>query len=230
MKVSGQELFWAQLECLLSGFPLGSLLSLSLQKVRIDLPSNARMTTDAEEHRQGTELNTSQGVSRTSTHKSDSISTQSGSDADVHTSRPEVITVTTTQDTGNTTPSPTEKDAKVTVQVSHVSHQSTETGDSKMSMRRFAVKWPLTSGISAPGIHMYTPITMILLGFAGLFGALGHHLYNTHLHQRPVGADAQWPQRWGVAMAFFVKMTLVGAVQMAVKQRAWVSTSSVAIA
>jgi hypothetical protein len=68
---------------------------------------------------------------------------------------------------------------------------------------------------------------MILLGLAGLFGALGHHLYNARLDGQPVGTDTQWPQRWGVAMAFFVKMTLVGAVQMAVKQRAWVSTSVV---
>ncbi|KAK4184989.1 hypothetical protein QBC35DRAFT_390507 [Podospora australis] len=63
---------------------------------------------------------------------------------------------------------------------------------------------------------------MILLGLIGLLGALGHHLYNDSLSGSPV-VNAQWPQRWGVALAFFVKMTLVGSVQMAFKQRAWLT-------
>jgi hypothetical protein len=119
---------------------------------------------------------------------------------------------------------PTSKDEKLRVQVNQVSRQSTETGDSKISKRRFAIKWPSTGDVEGPQIHWYTPTMMILLGIAGLLGAVGHHLYNSRLQGRPVIGDAQWPQRWGVAMAFFVKMTLVGAVQMAVKQRAWVST------
>jgi hypothetical protein len=119
---------------------------------------------------------------------------------------------------------PTSKDEKLHVQVNQVSRQSTETGDSKISKRRFVIKWPSTSDVLGPQIHWYTPTMMILLGVAGLLGAVGHHLYNSRLQGRPVIGDAQWPQRWGVAMAFFVKMTLVGAVQMAVKQRAWVST------
>ena len=104
----------------------------------------------------------------------------------------------------------------------HVSRQSTETGDSKASKKRMRIQWPKGKQ-EGPGIHWYTPTMMISLAFAGLFGGLGHHLYNAGLNGQPV-VDAQWPQRWGVAMAFFVKMTLVGAVQIAVKQRAWVST------
>ena len=109
----------------------------------------------------------------------------------------------------------------------HVSRRSTETGDSKIYKPRLLIRWPTTKEQPelGPGIHWYTPVMMILLGLAGLFGALGHHLYNAGLDGRPV-VNAQWPQRWGVAMAFFVKMTLVGAVQMAVKQRAWVSGQS----
>lgn len=116
--------------------------------------------------------------------------------------------------------SPSKKD---NVQV-QVSRRSTETGDSKVSQRRFGIiRWPSNKNNLEPGIHWYTPTMMVLLGLAGLFGGLGHHLYNSRLKGQPVGNDAQWPQRWGVAMAFFVKMTLVGAVQIAVKQRAWVS-------
>lgn len=100
------------------------------------------------------------------------------------------------------------------------------TGTSKTSskpsfQKRFTIRWPRQNN-RAPAIHWYTPVMMVLLGLAGLFGALGHHLHNSNLHGQPV-KDAQWPQRWGVALAFFVKMTLVGAVQTAVKQRAWVS-------
>lgn len=106
----------------------------------------------------------------------------------------------------------------------HVSRRSTETGDSKTSKRRFVMRWPTKE--LGPGVHWYAPTMMILLALAGLFGGLGHHLYNARLDGQPVvDDDAQWPQRWGVAMAFFVKMTLVGAVQMAVKQRAWVSST-----
>jgi hypothetical protein len=105
-----------------------------------------------------------------------------------------------------------------------VSRRSTATGDSKESKRRFVIRWPTAKELG-PGIHWYTPTMMVLLGLAGLFGGLGHHLYNAGLDGQPV-IDAQWPQRWGVAMAFFVKMTLVGAVQMAVKQRAWVGSRS----
>jgi len=63
---------------------------------------------------------------------------------------------------------------------------------------------------------------MIFLALAGFFGALGHHLYNKRLHGQEV-KDVAWPQRFGIALAFFIKMVLVGSVQIAFKQRAWVS-------
>lgn len=101
------------------------------------------------------------------------------------------------------------------------SRRSTATGSFEASKRRVLSRWPTVKELG-PGIYWYTPAMMIFLLLAGLFGALGHHMYNARLDGQPV-IDAQWPQRWGVAMAFFVKMTLVGAVQTAVKQRAWVS-------
>jgi hypothetical protein len=131
-------------------------------------------------------------------------------------SEPEVSPVHRPVDEDEVPPSPKDNHIRV-----HVSRHSTETGESKLSKRRLPILWPTTKD-SGPGVHWYTPTMMILLGLAGLFGALGHHLYNAGLDGEPV-IDAQWPQRWGVALAFFVKMTLVGAVQMAVKQRAWVS-------
>lgn len=138
----------------------------------------------------------------------------------IHINNPENSTISRVE-TGDKAPSDS-KSGNVHV---HVSRRSTETGDSKTSKRRFGfiIRWPTTMELG-PRIHWYTPTMMVLLALAGLFGGLGHHLYNATLEGRPVNNnDAQWPQRWGVAMAFFVKMTLVGAVQMAVKQRAWVS-------
>ena len=114
------------------------------------------------------------------------------------------------------------KNCDIQLRVSRRSTQSKGTAESKLSKRHFGIRWPKTKE-TGPGIHWYTPTMMVMLGLAGLFGALGHHLYNSRLDGLPVGSDSQWPQRWGVAMAYFVKMTLVGAVQMAVKQRAWVS-------
>lgn len=75
-----------------------------------------------------------------------------------------------------------------------------------------------------PGIHWYHPVVMLFLALGGLFGAIGHHLYNLSLEGKEV-FDAQWPQRWGVALAFFIKMMLGAAVQTAFKQRAWVWSS-----
>jgi hypothetical protein len=121
------------------------------------------------------------------------------------------------------------KGEEVRVHVNTVSRSSTGTRSSKSLQGRFPLKrssFSFVSDVLGPDIHWYTPTMMLLLGLAGLFGALGHHLYNNHLDRRPVNGDAQWPQRWGVALAFFVKMTLVGAVQMSVKQRSWVCSSS----
>jgi len=141
-------------------------------------------------------------------------------------------------------PSTPSKDGKLNVLVG-VSSVSTETtavqtpvspGKFSKKQRSSLFTWTTGSSTTAAStsnnsnnaspeglkIHWYTPTSMVLLGIAGFAGALAHHLYNASLDGTPV-EDAQWPQRWGVALAFFVKMTLVGAVQIAVKQRAWLS-------
>ena len=65
-------------------------------------------------------------------------------------------------------------------------------------------------------------LSMIGLAFLGLFTALAHHFYNANLNGRKVSGDAQWPPRYGSALAFFVRMVLVASVQIAYKQQAWV--------
>ena len=85
--------------------------------------------------------------------------------------------------------------------------------------RRF--RWKPPSDDFQWGIHWYKPALMISLALLGLLAALGHHLFNSGLHGRKV-QDAEWPQRWGIALAFFIKMVLTGAVQCAYTQSAWV--------
>jgi hypothetical protein len=58
---------------------------------------------------------------------------------------------------------------------------------------------------------------------AGAAGAIGHHFYNAKLHGHIV-RDSDWTQRWGLALAFFIKFCLIGAVQIAYKQTVWVSS------
>lgn len=96
---------------------------------------------------------------------------------------------------------------------------STRTGSSE-STSKIQIRWS-NSRDPHTGIHWYLPSLMLFLVLSGFFGALGHHLYNKHLHGREV-KDVAWPQRFGIALAFFIKMVLVGAVQIAFKQRAWV--------
>src|SRR5689334_16559729 len=50
----------------------------------------------------------------------------------------------------------------------------------------------------------------------------GHHLFDDRLHGREVHGP-QWPQRWGLALSTFGKVCLAGAVEIAYKQRLWVS-------
>ncbi|KAB5571774.1 hypothetical protein GE09DRAFT_1185340 [Coniochaeta sp. 2T2.1] len=88
--------------------------------------------------------------------------------------------------------------------------------------KRIDIRWTKSEADDMPGIHWYYPVVMIFLALGGLFGALGHHLYNVYLDGREV-FDAQWPQRWGVALAFFIKMMLGASVQTAFKQRAWLT-------
>lgn len=72
------------------------------------------------------------------------------------------------------------------------------------------------------GVHWYSPTCMLTLLVLGLFTVLGHHLFNDRLHGHEVH-DPQWPQRWGLALSTFGKVCLAGAVEIAYKQRLWVS-------
>jgi hypothetical protein len=101
--------------------------------------------------------------------------------------------------------------------------QSLGSEDSK-EKKRIDIRWTKSEDDPMPGIHWYHPVVMLFLALGGLFGAIGHHLYNLSLEGKEV-FDAQWPQRWGVALAFFIKMMLGAAVQTAFKQRAWVWSS-----
>ncbi|OIW29243.1 hypothetical protein CONLIGDRAFT_411841 [Coniochaeta ligniaria NRRL 30616] len=94
--------------------------------------------------------------------------------------------------------------------------------DSK-EKKRIDIRWTKSEADPMPGIHWYYPVVMIFLALGGLFGAIGHHLYNVSLAGKEVVGDGQWPQRWGVALAFFIKMMLGAAVQTAFKQRAWLT-------
>jgi hypothetical protein len=71
------------------------------------------------------------------------------------------------------------------------------------------------------GVHWWLPTCMVFLGVAGAAGALGHHYYNLKLDNHRV-ENADWIQRFALALAFFNKFCLIGAVQIAYKQRVWV--------
>lgn len=71
------------------------------------------------------------------------------------------------------------------------------------------------------GVHYFMPMSMCLLGIAGICGAVVHHVYNKSLDGEPI-RDAEWPQRFGLALAFFTKMCLIAAVEIAYKQQSWV--------
>ncbi|KAK4227295.1 hypothetical protein QBC38DRAFT_455389 [Podospora fimiseda] len=138
------------------------------------------------------------------------------------TDRPQILEVNTTSQAAVNTPSSrSSENGNVGVPVSP---QSTETAtpSSKFSLKRETLRRWTTFSENGPKIHWYTPTTMVILSLCGFFGALGHHLYNSALHGQEV-KDSEWPQRWGIALAFFVKMTLIGAVQSAFKQLAWLT-------
>ena len=71
------------------------------------------------------------------------------------------------------------------------------------------------------GVHWSLPTWMIFLGLAGITSAVSHHLYNQRLHGHIV-ENSDWTQRFGLAIAFLVKVCLVGAVEIAYKQKVWV--------
>lgn len=113
--------------------------------------------------------------------------------------------------------SPTVKDG---VPQRAISGSSSRTGSSTTG-KGLQIRWSNSKKSPPTGIHWYLPTAMVFLALFGFFGALGHHLYNKRLHGQEV-VEVAWPQRFGIALAFFIKMVLVGAVQIAFKQRAWV--------
>ncbi|KAF2755332.1 hypothetical protein EJ05DRAFT_98513 [Pseudovirgaria hyperparasitica] len=65
-----------------------------------------------------------------------------------------------------------------------------------------------------------TPFLMVLLFFLGVLGAIAHHIFYMKLNGKP--ADNQlWMVRYGTALAFFTKATLVGSVILSYRQRIW---------
>ncbi|KAI0452176.1 hypothetical protein F5B21DRAFT_527180 [Xylaria acuta] len=64
------------------------------------------------------------------------------------------------------------------------------------------------------------PFMMVALAALGLFGALGHHLYYQSFHDQLV-QDSQWPIRFGTAVAFLIKASFIGSIEIAYRQQAW---------
>jgi hypothetical protein len=69
-------------------------------------------------------------------------------------------------------------------------------------------------------IHWTTPALIASLFFAGVAAAVGHHYFYAHLNGQPAIEQLKMV-RYGTALAFFVKSTLVGTVIMCNRQRIW---------
>lgn len=69
-------------------------------------------------------------------------------------------------------------------------------------------------------IHWTTPFLIGILFVAGVGAAVGHHFYYASLNGYPAH-DQLKKIRYGTALAFFVKSTLVGASIMCNRQRIW---------
>ncbi|KAH3906885.1 hypothetical protein HBH56_198820 [Parastagonospora nodorum] len=69
-------------------------------------------------------------------------------------------------------------------------------------------------------VHWTTPALIGILFISGVIAAVGHHLYYRHLNGQPAH-DQLKKIRYGTALAFFVKSTLVGTSIMCNRQRIW---------
>ncbi|KAF2739003.1 hypothetical protein EJ04DRAFT_509158 [Polyplosphaeria fusca] len=69
-------------------------------------------------------------------------------------------------------------------------------------------------------VHWSTPAIIAALFVGGVLGALGHHFFYAHLDGRPATEQLKMI-RYGTALAFFVKSTLVGCVILCYRQRIW---------
>ncbi|OCL04724.1 hypothetical protein AOQ84DRAFT_323993 [Glonium stellatum] len=70
------------------------------------------------------------------------------------------------------------------------------------------------------GIHWWTPTVMVGLFLLGVIGALAHHAFYTYLHGREAKNQLEMV-RYGTALAYFTKATLVGSVVLSYRQRIW---------
>jgi hypothetical protein len=70
--------------------------------------------------------------------------------------------------------------------------------------------------------HIYwtTPVIMASLFVAGVMGAVGHHIFYTHLDGQPA-TEQLMMVRYGTALAFFTKSMLVSCVIVCYRQRIW---------
>lgn len=69
-------------------------------------------------------------------------------------------------------------------------------------------------------VHWTTPAIIVSLFIAGVLAAIGHHLFYAHLHGSPATEQLKMV-RYGTALAFFVRSTLVGTVIICNRQRIW---------
>lgn len=69
-------------------------------------------------------------------------------------------------------------------------------------------------------IHWTTPAIIGSLFCAGVAAAVAHHFYYSRLNGKPATEQLKMI-RWGTALAFFVKSTLVGCSIMCNRQRIW---------
>lgn len=69
-------------------------------------------------------------------------------------------------------------------------------------------------------IHWTTPALIACLFVAGVAAAIGHHIFYEWLNGKPA-TDQLKMIRYGTALAFFVKSTLVGTAIMCNRQRIW---------
>ncbi|CAZ84010.1 unnamed protein product [Tuber melanosporum] len=69
-------------------------------------------------------------------------------------------------------------------------------------------------------IHWFMPTAMVCLLIAGILGSLGHHFFYASL-QGKQAEDQLMKVRYGTVLAYFTKVSLVGSVVLAYRQRIW---------
>ncbi|OJD30020.1 formylmethionine deformylase-like protein [Diplodia corticola] len=86
--------------------------------------------------------------------------------------------------------------------------------------------------ISRRGVQWRSPALMMLLFFAGIVFAIGHHIYYQSLDDTPVTSTSQqeWAIRIGTGLAFLVKATLAASIGIAFTQYLWTVATRKAMA